>query len=70
MQVVDGQEGFGFGPLLLNERDAVTGHFLCGHHNSIHVAAKHLGDSQLILLVDGTAHVRESTVLSRKQQLH
>lgn len=65
IQVVDGQEGFRFSSLLLHERDTVAGHFLRGHHNSIHVAAKHLDDSQLVLLVDGTAQVREATILGQ-----
>lgn len=65
IQVVDGQEGFGFTMLLLNERNTVASHFLCSHYQSVHVAAKHLGDGQLVLLMDGTAQVRESTILGQ-----
>lgn len=55
VQVVDGQKGLRFSSLLFDESDTVTGHFLCGHDNGVHVAAKHLSDSQLVLLMDGAA---------------
>lgn len=68
IQVVDGQEGLRFGSLLLDEIDTVAGHFLRGHHNGVHVAAKHLGDSQLVLLMDGAAQVRQTTILGQERK--
>jgi len=66
VQVVDGQEGLALGSLFLDERDAVTSHFLCGHHDGVHEAAKHLDDSQLVLLMDGAAQVGQATKLGQK----
>ncbi|TNN77222.1 hypothetical protein EYF80_012529 [Liparis tanakae] len=66
IQVVDGQEGLALGSLFLDERDAVTSHLLCGHHDGVHEAAKHLDDSQLVLLMDGAAQVGQATKLGQK----
>lgn len=63
IQVVDGEEGLALGSLLLDEGDAVAGHLLRGDHDGVHVAAKDLGDGQLVLPVDGTAQVRQAAVL-------
>jgi len=65
-QIVDGQECLWFGSLLLEKDDAVTGYFLRCHHNGIHVAAKQLGDSQLVLLMDRAAQVRQSAILGKE----
>lgn len=70
IQVVDGQKGLRISSLVLDETDTVAGHFLCGHYNAVHVAAKHLGDSQLVLLVDGTTQVRQTTILGQERQIN
>lgn len=70
IQVVDGQKGLRISSLVLDETDTVAGHFLCGHYNAFHVAAKHLGNSQLVLLVDGTTQVRQTTILGQQRQIN
>ena len=65
-QVVDGQEGLGLKALLLQVEDAAAGGLLRRHHDGVEVAAQHLGDSQLVLAVDGAAQVHQPAVLGRR----
>lgn len=68
IQVVNREEGLSLSSLLFYNLNAVTAHFCRGHHDGVHVMAKHLCDSELVFLVDGLTQVHQASILDAKRE--
>lgn len=55
--IVNRKECLWLGSFFFQKSDAVMSHFRRCDNNSVHVLAKHLGDSDLVFLVDGLTQI-------------
>lgn len=68
LQIIEGEEGLGLPPLLLDVLDAVAPCLLRVDDDGVHVLAQDLGDGDLVLLLGGLAEVDETPVLGRNRE--